>query len=108
MNLLLVDQDPGRARRLMQRASHLGHLVSVTYDLDTALEWTAGTRFDLIVLNSEFPATIIGEALVKIRETTPSSHSRIAALSDRQCQLAFDTPLERPLDIEDIESFLTE
>lgn len=106
MNMLIVDFDRERAHRLMRHASRAGHPVSVAYDLDTALEWAAGTRFDLIVLNSKFAASVIDDALVKIRKGSPSAHSRIVAVNDGENHSSLDATFQEYLDAEDLQPLL--
>ncbi|MDN7799594.1 MULTISPECIES: hypothetical protein [Burkholderia cepacia complex] len=108
MNMLLVDEDKGRANRLMRYASRGGHLVSVAYDLNTALDWLIDTRFDLIILNTKFSASLVHNAVVTIREKSPSMHSRIVVVTDSLNDQATDVSFKDSLDIEEFKRFLDE
>lgn len=108
MNMLLVDEDQHRANLLTQSASRGGHLVSVAYDLSTALDWLTDTRFDLIVLNTKFSMSLINNAVITIREKSPSAHSRIVAVTDCLNDQTLDASFRDPLDIEEFKLFLDE
>src|SRR5665213_1421567 len=96
LRVLLVDSDPGQARRIASVLSGANYIVLPTVDLEEASEAVCTQKFDAVLLGSPLPPGGLAEFTANLRALEESQRSRVRtpvlSFSPQSADLSGTTP----------------